>query len=64
MKALVISFVVGLLVGCIWGHSREESRAACRCSTWAVGDGIRRASWRMVCYEEDPNYKRGFRSRC
>jgi hypothetical protein len=30
MKALVISFVVGLLVGCIWGHSREESRAACR----------------------------------
>jgi hypothetical protein len=45
--------------GCVWGHSGEESCAAHHCSTWTVGDGIRRASRRMATRKEDRGDKRG-----
>ena len=49
---------------CICGHSGEKPCAAYCCSTRTIGDGIRRASWRMDSYKDDSSYKSSFLSHC
>jgi hypothetical protein len=65
MKALLISFVVSLLVAVAYGVIRVKSPCApYHCSSWTVGDGVRRARWRVAPGEKDSRCKRGSNSRC
>src|ERR1700678_1336688 len=51
--------------GCpIRGDQGEEPCAAHHCSGWTVGDGVRRARWRVAPGEKDSRCKRGSNSRC
>ena len=65
MKALLISFVVGLLVGVLYGVIRVKSPAPPIVALLGLfGMVIRRASWRMAFYKEDPSFERGFSPHC
>jgi NADPH2:quinone reductase len=62
MKALLISFVVGLLVGVVYGVIRVKSPAPPIVALlWTIGDGVRRASWRPASFTRSftPKHSRG-----
>lgn len=54
MKALLISFVVGLLVGVIYGVIRvKKPRPAYHCAGRLAGNGARRTVGRLDPYKKD-----------